>query len=291
MRGAKLGKSLLEISKTPGAMSSTLKCLRVLDVLANAPYQFTLTELSEVLGLGKSTVHRFVTTLMAAGYVEQELLGKRYRIAKKALWIGSSYLRHSAIYRCGFSLLEELSRKTEAMSHLAVLDGESVLYLHTSGPPRSLNLFADSGERRPVHATALGKAMMACQPDSYVRQVFSRKCERYTPNTIVDFERMEEELQKVRRLGYAIDDEEGVLGLRCIAVAIRDGNEAAVAAISVSGSREKVTDEAIPRLAYLVKEAALRISVQLGYRPATSNLDSLLGEYRAPLAGSADSGA
>jgi DNA-binding IclR family transcriptional regulator len=261
---------------SPDIMTSSLRCLHVLDVLARDPYAFSLTEIASLLSVAKSTAHRLLSTLMAAGFVERDAESGRYQLAGKTLWVGTAYLRHSDVYRCGFAVVDDLAGRAKTMAHLAVWDNDAVLYLNTLGPPRSLSLFADTGERRPVHATALGKVMLAHRPDADLQRVFSRGCERFTENTITSLAAMREELQRIRQLGYAVDDEEGISGLRCVAASVKDRRAHVVAGISVSGPRTLVTDEAVPRFARLVQEAALRLSVQLGHRPPTSNLSSLL---------------
>jgi DNA-binding IclR family transcriptional regulator len=257
-------------------MSSSLRLLRLLEILAHDPYLYSLTDIADRLSVGKSSAHRLLATLVAGGFVEQDSTRGRYRLAGKTLWVGSAYLRNSEVYRCGFAVVEDLAQRARTMAHLAVWDEDSILYLNTLGPPRSLNLFADTGERRPVHATALGKAMLAHRPEADLERIFARPCQRFTERTITSLLGMQKEVECIRRLGYALDDEEGIAGLRCVAAPIRDRRALVSAAISVSGPRTLISDEELPRFARLVQEAGLRVSVQLGYRPPTSNLASLL---------------
>jgi IclR family acetate operon transcriptional repressor len=151
-----------------------------------------------------------------------------------------------------------------------------VLYLHTVGSPSSLYLYADTGERRPIHATALGKALLAAAPHGEIEKVMARGCHRYTDRTITTLAAMKLELARIRERGYAVDDEEGVAGLRCVAAAIRGQRNEALAAISISAPAAVMPGDAVARYAALVREAALKISVQMGYRPGTSNLLSLI---------------
>ncbi|MCZ2150136.1 MAG: IclR family transcriptional regulator [Bryobacterales bacterium] len=257
-------------------MSSSLRCLEVLRVLARSPYAYSLTEIANALSIVKSSAHRFLTTLIAGGFVEQDMPTRRYQLAGTALWVGTAYLRHSKIYRCGYELVHNLARDAKTMAHLAVWDNDMVLYLHSIGPPRSLNLFADAGERRAVHATALGKAMLAHRPAEDLRRIFNTERERYTENTLTSLAAMSEELHRIREVGYAVDNEEGTRGVRCVAAGIKDQGERVIGAISTSGPRSLINGTGVLQFARLVQEAALRISVQLGYRPSTSNLSSLL---------------
>jgi IclR family acetate operon transcriptional repressor len=259
-----------------GVMTSTVRCLQLLDAMAQDPYTFTLTGIATLLSVPKSSAHRLLSTLIAAGLVERDTARERYQLAGKVLWLGTAYLRNSDVYRAGFAVVDDLARRAKAMSHLAVWDNDAVLYLGTMGAPRSLNLFADTGERRTVHATALGKAMLAYRPDADLQRIISSGCAQFTGRTITTLRGLRKEVDRIRALGYALDDEEGVPGLRCVAAPIRDRRAQVVAAISVSAPCSQITNEELPRFARLVEEAAIRVSVHLGYRPPTSNLSSLL---------------
>jgi IclR family transcriptional regulator, KDG regulon repressor len=259
-------------------MSSSLRCLGLLQVLAQEPYAFSLSEIAESLSVAKSSAYRFLATLTAAGFVEQDSEMRRYQLTGKTLWVGTAFLRHSTVYHCGFAALEDLVQRAGTMDHLATWDNDKVLYLHSSGPPRSLNLFADTGDRRPVHATALGKVMLAYRPRADWERVFANGCERFTANTITSLSPMKKQLREILENGYAVDDEEGTRGVRCVAAAIKDRREQVVAALSVSGPRTLITDAGTLRFARLIQESALRVSMQLGYRPRTSNLSTLLAQ-------------
>ena len=249
-------------------MPSTLRCLQVLDVVAHEPNSFTFNEIVESVGFEKSSVHRFIQTLVAAGLLEFDPANRRYHVAGKALWIGSGYLRYSPVYRAAFPELEAMAHATKAMSHLGVWDSDRVLYLQTTRPPGYRLLYANVGGRRPLHSTALGKMMLAYRSAGDLERVFSRGCERFTKHTITSLEAMRRELERIRRSGYAFDDEEGIIGLRCLAAPIRDSFETVVAALSVSAPAAQLTDRAVPEYARTVQLAALRVSLQLGYRPA-----------------------
>lgn len=256
-------------------MSSSLRCFQALEVLAGEPYRFGLTEIGSALGVTKGTAHRVMATLVKAGLVEQNGDDRLYQLAGKALWIGTGYLRHSPVYRLSFGSLEELARRTNAMAHLAVWDNDRVLYLHTVGPPRRPNLFSDTGERRPVHATGLGKLLLAFRPETDIARVLRPPVEKLTANTITGLAAMRKDLQRVRQQGFAIDDEEGIPGLACIAAPVRDARSNVIAAISASGQRSEILGERFRELAQTVQQTALGASIQLGYRPPTANISFL----------------
>jgi DNA-binding IclR family transcriptional regulator len=259
------------------AMSSTLRCLAVLELLAHEPYTASLGAISAHLGVPKATAHRVVSTLVEAGFVEQDQDNRQYRLTGRTLWIGTAYLRHSRIYNSSFGVMQDLAaRIKECMVHLALCDGDAVLYLHTVGHPQALYLFADAGERRPIHATALGKVLLAHRPDADVCRIFDKGCKAYTKHTITSLPAMRRELKLIRERGYAVDNEEGVIGLRCVAAPIHNSRGEVIAAMSLSAAASVLTQENAAKYAHYIMQATLRVSVQFGYRPPTANLASLI---------------
>lgn len=263
------------------SMSSTLKCFEVVELLAQEPFELPLSGIAAQLGLPISTVHRLMATLVEAGFAEQDAATRHYRISGKALWAGTAYLRNSPVYRAAFLVMQEAARGSQGLVHLGALHGTPhgswVLYLHTVGSPSRLYLYADTGERRPLHATGLGKAILAWQPAEIVGRLTGQKLPRFTKKTICSASDLKEELRVTRQRGYAIDDEEGVMGLRCVAAPILDRTGTSVAALSMSAPVSVLNNAAIEAAATHIREAALKISVQIGYRPASSNMLSLMG--------------
>jgi DNA-binding IclR family transcriptional regulator len=259
-------------------MSSSLKCFSALELLASEPFELGLSEIAAGIGAPMASAHRIMATLCQAGLAEQETSTKRYRLTGKALWIGAGYLRRSTVYRAAFLVLQETAKRCQGLVHLASIDRDKVLYLHTVGSPSALYLYADTGERRPMHCTGLGKAMLAYQSYEMVDRVLGQRLERLTPKTIVTAVALRQELARIRARGYAVDDEENAPGLRCVAAPILDSTGHSVAAFSMSAPATVLTEELIGQYSSVVREAALRVSAQLGYRPSNSNLHSLLYE-------------
>lgn len=257
-------------------MSSTLKCFQLLELLAQEPYEFALSDLATRLQQPLTSVHRLAATLVEAGFAEQDAATRRYRMAGKALWAGAGYLRNSAVYRAAFLVMQEAARTSPGLIHLGALHDEWLLYLHTVGSPSRLYLYADTGERRLLHSTGLGKAILAWQPPEVVNRVTSKKLPRFTKRTICSPSELREELKATRARGYAIDDEEGVVGLRCVAAPIFDASGTSVAALSMSAPAQVLTNKALEAAASDIREAAMKVSMQVGYRPASSNMLSLV---------------
>lgn len=247
-------------------VSSALRCFDVLEVLARAPYEHGVKEIAAATGLAMASTHRALASLVEAGFAEQDPVTRRYRVAGKALWTGAAYLRRSAVYHAAFFVIQELARQVDGLVHLAVLDGGTVMYLHTVGTARSAHLCADTGDRRPAHSTALGKALLAHQGGEFVARAMA-DAPAFTSRTITTLEAMQQELALVRAAGVAIDEEEGSPDLRCAAAPIFGASGHVDAAMSVATIGLPIETVRGP-YATLVREATLRVSVQLGYRAA-----------------------
>src|ERR1700744_103568 len=157
------------------AMPSTLRCFQVLELLAEEPFELSVSDIAEVLSMPRASVHRLCTTLVEGGFVEHVSIYKRYRLTPKSLWVGSGYLRHSAIYRAAFFPMQALARQIPGTAQLGVLSEGRVLFIHSVGYPGSMDAFGDVGLRRPLHATASGKLLLAGMPLDKVKELMSHR--------------------------------------------------------------------------------------------------------------------
>src|SRR5947209_7703322 len=141
------------------SMVSALRCLHALELMADTPFELGVSELANQLSIAKTTAHRLLDALCRAGFVRRDALSRRYRLSGKSLWVGTGFLRNSSLYNCSFLLMEQLAMKVEGSVHLGIYEDDAVLFLHSVGSPSSMHLFAHVGDRRPLHATATGKAL------------------------------------------------------------------------------------------------------------------------------------
>jgi DNA-binding IclR family transcriptional regulator len=174
-----------------------------------------------------------------------------------------------ACARWGRPILQKLWTATGETVNLAILDGQQILYLDVIESSHTFRLSSQVGVRRPVYCTALGKAMISQLPADELKELLaSLTFERFTPHTLTQPAKLCKELEKMRSQGYAVDDEEAVLGARCVAAPIFDANNKVVAAVSVSGPLTRVTAEKAPMIGALLKKAAHAISRRLGCQQA-----------------------
>ena len=253
------------MKKASTAMSSTIRCLKVLELLADEPFELSFSELAARLDVPKPSAHRLCTTLIEANLITQEPMTRRYMLNSHALWIGSGYLRHSPLYRAAFFPMQELARQIPGTVQLGVLDMDYVLFIHSVGYAGAPDAFADVGLRRPMNATASGKIFLAGMKPEEIERVMAKSTEKYTSSTITSTDRMQDELDHVRKTRYARNVEELLPGYWVLAAGVFAGpDEVPAAAISITLPLAEFSPEREITIAALVKEAARKTSLQLG---------------------------
>ena len=245
---------------------SVTRAVAVLEYLANAQGPIDLAVISQDLGMNKSTTFRFLSTLVAQGYVCQELDRGRYYLGAKVTWLATKFLEKIRVSEIARPILDPLAREIGETIHLAILDQDAVVYIDKFDGRQSVRMASRIGSRTPVHSSSLGKVLLSDLPESewqrYVTHVGLNPC---TANTIVEPESFFKELRRVRTRNYALDNMENEDGIRCIAAPIRDHTGRAVAAMSVSGWTISMTMERVQGLTPVVQKTVLEISQHLGY--------------------------
>lgn len=239
--------------------------LAILEILGSAQ-EVGVTELARKLGMGKSSVHRLLRTLAAKGYVEKNPQTDRYRLAYRLFVLGSAAAERYGLKDLAAPVMERLSAQVGETANLGVLEGDRVISLHKVEGPHLLRMHLDPGRGVPAHATALGKVLLAGLPaDELETWLRSHRLVRLTRHTLTDRRAVHAAVRQAAARGFAVDNEECSLGLRCVAAPIRDRRGSVVAAVSISGPTQRIPMESIRRLAELVREAGLEISRRLGY--------------------------
>jgi DNA-binding IclR family transcriptional regulator len=240
--------------------------LRGLDVL-NAfteKEELGISDLARRLGLPKSAVHRVMSTLAHGRFLEQTP-GRRYRLGLKVLELGSLCRLRLDLATRAQPILENLSNRASANAHLATLDGCEVFDILRVEHPAPLRITRNPMLRRPAHCTALGKVIMAFDHPSRAEEIVKAGLARLTRKTITQPDRFHNELARVRKRGYAVDNEEFYPGTRCVAAPVFDDSKKVVAAMSVSSLITMLTEDRVADCAALVQDAAQDLSMQLGY--------------------------
>jgi len=245
-------------------LRSVNNALAVLESFSVERPELGVTELSQALGLGKSTVHRLLTSLAARGYVRKNPQTERYCLGFKAFEVGSLAAGRGAIREIVAPFLRSLMLASKETVHLGVLDEGDVVYIDKIESDQLLQMYSRIGRRAPLHCTALGKALLAWEPKESVERFLRRRLRAYTPSTRTDPDLLRQELAKIRASRHALDEEEFAVGLKCVAAPLFDHTRRAVASLGIAGPAVRLSDERLPRLTSLVREAAGGASRALG---------------------------
>ncbi len=240
---------------------AALRVLDILDFLQDSIDGASLTDIADSVGMPKSTLFRYLTTLESRGYVEQDPDLGHYRFGMAFL---PSHTRHlQGLGSRARPHLEVLRDRFGETMNLAVLDGTRVAYLQIVESEKAVRLAARAGDRDPIHSAALGKAIAAQMPEPEVLDILrTAGMARLTTTTITDERSFLEELHRVRRNGFALDDRENEEDGRCVAVAI--SGTRIRAAISMSAPVARFPMEQIREVADALKEAATALARDLG---------------------------
>ena len=257
-----------------GAMTSTLRCFQVLELLAEDPFELSVSDIAELLSMPRASAHRLCKTLVEGGFIEPVPASKRYSLTPKSLWVGSGYLRHSSIYRAAFFPMQSLAKQIPGTAQLGVLSEGKVLFIHSVGYPGSTEAFADVGLKRALHATASGKLFLAEMPLDKVEELMSQGVEKYTERTTVSFARLREELKQIAAKGYAVNDEELLPGYLALAAPVFDSGGNMVGPIRITVPSDHTHSGYDTPHASLLCESARKTSLQLGYHPLSQNTQS-----------------
>ena len=253
-----------EAKPDTGSVRAVERALQLVETFARSRGPFSITELSSILGLAPSTVHRLVQTLMSLGYVVQYPESKRYGVGRGIAEINRAMLLKYEFARYAGPHLEALAQATGETASLAALYGTSAIYLNQVESGAMVRVSNPVGTLVPLHCTAVGKVFLAdFRPEMLEDTLLHAGLEALTSRTLTTRKALGRELGRVRTQGYALDDEEYAEGVRCLAVGLRGSSGTVVSALSVSGPVSRLTDERLPEVARLVVEAGERFARQM----------------------------
>jgi len=249
-------------------MKSLHKTLDIIEAVAERG-AVGIRELSSITGFPPTTIHRITSTLVKRQYLDQNPITKTYALSLRFLELGTRVEEQFDISAIAGPYLQRLRNETEESANLAILDGDEVVYVQQANSEKSmLKIFTRLGARVPVYATGVGKMFMSrwkkSELDSYLQRVDRRA---YTPNTLVSRASILTELARISSTGFAVDNEEMEIGVRCVAALVFDYTGKAVAAVSISGAALRITPARIEYFGEKVKQCAEAISAKLGNKP------------------------
>ena len=246
---------------------STEKALAIMELLAGKPAPMRLLDIARELQLNTSTVARFLSSLQSCGYVAQEPETQRYYLTYKICRIDNQVSARTSMQTITHPLLIELSETFGEAICVSVEQDLTMVYVDVANTQNQMLLSIQRvGNTTPMHCTGNGKLLLTeFTPEKLTRYIEIRGLGRYTDNTITTRYALEAELEAIRQRGYAVDNEEREIGVRCLAYPIRDYTGAIIAGISVTGPSTRMTDQAIEAYRPRLADVAHRVSVALGY--------------------------
>lgn len=220
-----------------------------------------LAVLCQHLDLNKSTIHRLLSSLIYAGYVRQDPESGKYSLSYKLLTLSNKILSHMDILETVRPFFRQLSQDTGETVHFVQMDGVEAIYIYKQeSSQNSIRMASMVGNRIPLYCSGVGKAMLADMPGERIREIWEHSdIRKMTPNTVVEYDVFLQTLQEIRLKGYALDDEENELGVRCIAASIPDYNDRPAYAFSISAPVTRMSDARIAELSRVVLDAKSRI--------------------------------
>jgi DNA-binding IclR family transcriptional regulator len=244
-------------------ISSLGKGLRVLELLADHG-ELGVSAVAAHLDTNRAGCHRFLLSLRDLGYVEKTEEG-RYRLTFKVLELGMKKLEGFEIRHTAHPMMQELSRAFRETVNLGFWDGHAIVHLDKINSTEILRMDSGLGTLAPAYCTGLGKAILAFLPeddvDAYLQAI---EFEQLTPNTIHSAETLREALKTIRAKGFAVDNEELSIGLRCIGAPVFDYIGRASFALSISGPTHRMSDERIEAMSEVLQTVCRRLSQKIG---------------------------
>ena len=239
------------------------RAVQILSSLDDEHPERSLSEIAQATGLPRSTVHRIVVTLLNCGFIERGADGEKYRLGLRLAGLGLGVLHRLNFRREALPYMQQLVERFQEICTLGVFDHGQVLYVEIVHSKHTLTIAARVGRHLPAHCTASGKVFLALLPPEVVEPVLNAPLAAYTEKTITSPARLQEELETVRQRGYGLDDEEFEVGIRAVAVPIRDVDGNVIAEMSMPGPTNRLTPERVSEIAEALVETADAISAHV----------------------------
>ncbi len=252
-------------------LGTLIKGIRVLELFSVGHPRWRITEISREIGLNKSSVFRVVETLESEGYLYQDPRDKSYMLTAKLLGLSTVVLSQFNIVEQSKSAIDHLWAATQGTIVVRLFEGKRLVTVAVRESPHVLRVAHSVGTAYDFNYGAIGKAVLAYLPEEDLEKLVKKAvAKRFTEKTVVSAPALLEELKKVRRNGYAFSDEEAIDGVRAVGAPIFDMTERPIAGISVGLPTVRFPRNRVPEFGKLVRQAADRISVNLGFQSRPS---------------------
>jgi DNA-binding IclR family transcriptional regulator len=257
----------LPANKTP-TVPALERGLAILELIAKSRNGLTFSQVSRSLDFPKSSIHCLLVTFERLGYLQRLESSGRFVAGLNLMRIAAVASHGITLRQKAGPLLAELAQRSGLTVHMAVIENSEALLIAKVEPSGTRPVATWVGKRIDYHCTSLGKALIAWMQDDEIRGlVKERHMLRHNENTISTLARLKEDLMRTRRVGYALDDEEEEIGIRCVGAPVLGVSGKVEASVSISGTVDQIRSEDIPRMGALVQEAAFEMSRRLGWTP------------------------
>jgi DNA-binding IclR family transcriptional regulator len=248
------------------------RAAQILDCFGFDHQELSVSEIGAKTGLHRSTAHRILMALEYNDLIKQNPSTGKYHLGIKLFKLGHQAVSQLNLREICRPFLSRLMNDTKETIHLAVLDDDQVLYLDKVEGPHALRMPSRVGRYIPTYCTSLGKAMLSCLDDQEVKSILRRQTLKpHTENTVKNIDQLLADLRLVRKRGYAVDNEEIEIGLRCVGAPIRDYTGGMVGAMSVAAPSARLSEKNTPVIGRMVIAIAAEISEKLGFeKPKTA---------------------
>ena len=254
--------------KTEYLIQAVSHALDLLEQFHGEVDELGVTELSKRLKLHKNNVFRLLATLESRGYIEQNKVTENYRLGLKTLELGQTFIRQMGILRQSKPIIEALAKECNETTYVAILKEFSIIYLDAVETTMTVRVVPRVGSWLPAYCTAAGKTQIAHMSEEELEDYLNtHELKPFTDNTITDRDVLKKQLTVVAEQGYAVDDEELDIGVKCVSAPIRDYTRRIIGAVSVSGPSMRFSQERMEKvLIPLTLKAAEEISAKLGFQ-------------------------
>lgn len=247
--------------------SSVDKTFAILDHFTVQNPAWSVTELSKVMGSNKSTVYRFLSDMEKLGAMYQDAKTGKYSLGLKLFELGKKVRLQSAFVDKTHPELIKVAENITETVHVGILNKRQVYYIDKVKSPQGLTIDTEIGSQKPLHATSLGKVLLAysCERTEEVAQIMSTgELTAFTPNTHTSMASLSRELKEIRKIGYAVDREEYEIGLICVAVPIFNQEDSLVASLSAAGPANRFKEKELKNYVKILQAGALAIQEKIG---------------------------
>jgi IclR family transcriptional regulator, KDG regulon repressor len=245
---------------------SVEKTFDLLEMLCKSDHPLELQEISQLSGLPSPTVYRLLQTLLKLGYIRQKKTSRQYYAGLKIFELSQAVIGKKRLTDVADEYLQNLSALTQETIHLAVLDGAEVIYLQKYESHQPITLYSRVGRKAPSHCTGVGKVLLAFLPQKEQAEFLKTvNLTPYTSHTIIELGAFEQELEKIRSSGYALDNQEHEEGIHCLACPIKNELGEVIAAVSVTTPVFRVSLEKMLTYLPALMQATMDISKEFGY--------------------------